>query len=315
MTNQFAKDVYEGLNSNPKCLPSKYFYDTKGSEIFVEIMKLPEYYLTRSEFEIFEKQSQKIIEAFQIKQNESIEIIELGAGDGYKTVELLKKMYSQFEFTYKPIDISKGALLNLEKNIKSELPDISMEPIQGDFFETLHELQANDTRKVVLFLGSTLGNMVDRVAKKFIESIAENLNKNDILLLGLDLIKSKEIVVPAYNDVKGITSSFNFNLLQRINNELDANFNLEYFEHAPEYSEETGIAKSFLKSTRKQTVVFDTLDFEIDFEKNEKIFTEISRKYDDSILQMLVKDSGFEISEKIMDEKKYFADYILKKEL
>ncbi|WP_196892205.1 L-histidine N(alpha)-methyltransferase [Aureivirga marina] len=314
MENQFAKDIIKGLKSRPKFLPSKYFYDKKGSEIFIEIMKMPEYYLTACEMEIFQKQSSKIIDAFKIEKGEKIEVIELGAGDGYKTIELLKELDKKHSFVYKPIDISIGALEQLEINVREKLPDLSIELIRGDFFQKLHELQQDNTKKIVLFLGSTLGNMEDEIATNFLVEIQKNLNKKDLLLIGLDLIKEERIVLPAYHDSQGITSSFNLNLLQRINRELHADFNLAKFQHEPEYSEKTGKAKSFLKSLEKQKIHFKDLDISIDFEKNERIFMEISRKYNDEILKNLLQKTTFQIKQKFLDSKQYFADYLLEVE-
>ncbi len=311
MKNQFAADIRQGLTSKNKFLPSKYFYDTKGSEIFIEIMNMPEYYLTNAEHEIFKNQALDLLKAFDIQEDEYFELIELGAGDGSKTIELLKALNGNFKFDYKPIDISSGALNQLKKNIQDELPNLKIDLEQGDFFEKLYELQSNKTKKIVLFLGSTLGNMEDTLARDFLAEISKNLNKKDLLLIGLDQIKEKGIVYPAYNDPNGITSSFNLNLLERINKEFRANFDLKYFEHRPEYSEKTGIAKSFLKSMKNQCVKIEDLDLTITFEKEEQIFMEISRKYNDPILKDLIENSDFRIKHKFQDSKKYFADYIL----
>lgn len=312
--NTFLKDVNDGLSQTPKYISSHYFYDKVGDKLFQQIMEMPEYYLTNSELEIFQEQSQQIIASFDIDKNVEFELIELGAGDGKKTQHLLEKLLTdQFKFTYIPVDISKNSLSVITERMKSLFPILKINPKQGDYFEVLDELFISDKPKVVLFIGSNLGNMDDEIATNFLKKIAAHLKVGEKLLLGLDLIKSREIVLPAYNDSSGITRDFNFNLLKRINEEMGANFNDAHFEHVPEYTEEEGIARSFLKSRIKQTVYIKDLDRSFEFDQDECIHTEISRKYNDEILQMIIGDSGLSITSKLMDRKSYFADYILSK--
>ena len=308
----FKKEVAQGLGTHPKTLPSKYFYNKKGDALFVEIMNLPEYYLTRSEMDIFKNKSLQLIDSFEVEPNNYFELIELGAGDGSKTKELLKKLDAHnYSFDYYPIDISANALTLLKKDINTVLPNVSVKTQQGDYFEVLNSLKESKNPKVILFLGSNIGNMTDEQASLFIYNLGNNLQEGDKLLLGVDLIKSKEIVLPAYNDSKGITAAFNLNLLQRINEELEGDFNLTNFEHLPEYNEKEGIAKSFIVSTTDQTVKIKALGASYHFVKGEKIHTEISRKYNDVLIDKIISDTDFTIGDKIMDSKKYFADYIL----
>lgn len=314
MNEQFKQDVLEGLSANPKFLSSKYFYDEIGDELFVEIMNMPEYYLTNSEFEIFSEKTPELIKAFEVKTDEKFQLIELGAGDGTKTKELLKSLINQnYNFDYVPIDISQHALDKLKKSLQNELPELTVCTQQGDYFKVLSSLKQGDERKTVLFLGSNLGNLKDDLSAKFLYQLGSNLNQNDRLLLGVDLIKSKEIILPAYNDAGEITAKFNLNLLTRINNELGGNFDVNNFKHKPEYSEEEGIAKSFMVSTKNQQVEINSLEKVFEFKKGEKIHTEISRKYNDEILAKIIENTDFTIENKILDSKEYFADYILKK--
>ncbi|APY12324.1 L-histidine N(alpha)-methyltransferase [Seonamhaeicola sp. S2-3] len=314
MTNTFKEDVRQGLEQTLKTLPSKYFYDKKGDALFVEIMNLPEYYLTRCELEIFQNKTNALIEALQLKTNTHFELIELGAGDGLKTKHLLKALKNQqFNFEYIPIDISTNALQLLQQDLNKTLPDVAVTPKQGDYFEVLASLKHNNKPKVILFLGSNIGNMEDVVAQQFIYNLGANLQKNDMLLLGVDLIKPEDIVLPAYNDSKGITAQFNLNILERINNELDANFNLNHFVHHPEYDENIGIAKSYIKSTKAQTVTIKAINASYNFNEGEKIHTEISRKYNDNLIKSIIANTDFTIEHKILDSKAYFADYILKR--
>lgn len=312
MIDQFNKDVDLGLRMSPKAIPSKYFYDKRGDELFVQIMKMPEYYVTRSEYEIFREQNQQIIESLKLMPEIYFELIELGAGDGTKTKELLCSLIDgNYNFDYMPIDISKHALNQLEDSLKKELPKVSVKPKHGDYFKMLEELKDSNHLKIVLFLGSNIGNMSDEEASAFIYKLGSNLKPNDKLLLGVDLIKSESIVGPAYDDAAGITKKFNMNLLSRINTELDGNFNLDGFVHKPEYSETDGIAKSFLQSTKNQTVKINGNKNTYFFRKGEKIATEISRKYNDAIVNEIIKETDFEIYGKLTDSKKYFVDYLL----
>ena len=310
----FLRDVNEGLSKDPKYISSHYFYDKKGDELFQQIMQMPEYYLTNSELEIFEEQTLAIIKSFNIDRKQEFELIELGAGDGEKTQHLLKTLLSEnFNFKYIPVDISQNSLSVITERMTNLFPHLNIEAQQGDYFKVLDELFISNKPKIILFIGSNLGNMPDDIATDFLSKIAMHLKVDEKLLLGLDLIKSREIVLPAYHDEAGITSDFNLNLLQRINSEMGADFDLENFEHAPEYSEDVGIAKSFLRSKKKQTVYIEELNKSFDFEKEECIHTEISRKYNDEILGNIIGDSGLEISTKLVDRKNYFADYILTK--
>lgn len=314
MLEQFRKDVEQGLGGFPKTLPSKYFYDKKGTELFVQIMNMPEYYLTRAEHEIFKEQKEELIEALEITPKQHFELIELGPGDGIKTKELLRKFYQGgYHFDYLPIDISQNALDQLEQNLSEELPGISVRKKHGDYFVMLASLRESHHPKILFFLGSNIGNMTDKRAAEFIYKLGSNLRPNDILFLGVDLMKPAEIVVPAYNDASGLTKAFNLNLLSRINRELGGEFDINMFSHQPEYSEETGIAESYLVSTIEQTVTLNGSARTFHFDKGEKILTEISRKYNDEIIHQIIRNTDFQITKKLTDRRGYFADYLLKR--
>lgn len=314
MIDKFKKDVEEGLSSNPKSLPSKYFYDKKGDELFVNIMHLPEYYVTRAELEIFTNKSNEIIDSLQLNKNVFFELIEFGAGDGLKTKKLLSLLdEKKYKFEYIPIDISQNVLDVLVNTLNKELPNVSVNPMQGDYFQVLDDLHNNKHLKIVLFLGSNIGNMPDKKAAKFIYKIGSYLNNNDKLFLGVDLIKEKAVVLPAYNDSQGITKEFNFNLLNRINDELDADFKIDNFKHEVEYTETEGIVKSYLVSDISQTVSINSIQKDFHFIEGEKVLTEISRKYSDEIINKLILKTDFNIIEKLSDSNMYFSDYILVK--
>ncbi|MGB5325643.1 MAG: L-histidine N(alpha)-methyltransferase [Pseudomonadales bacterium] len=312
---KFRDDVHQGLSKNPKQLPSKYFYNEKGDALFQQIMELPEYYLTRAELEIFSEQSVAIISQLGLKPYRHFELVELGAGDGTKTVELLKVLMAGcYQFDYLPIDISANALDLLEASISRVLPRLSLKKQQGDYFELLGQLKESIHPKVVLFLGSNIGNMNDEQAQGFLQKLSASLNVGDALLLGVDLIKSEDVVLPAYNDESGVTRAFNLNLLQRINDDLDADFCLQSFEHAPEYCENEGVAKSYLYSTRDQVVTIRQTGQSYAFKEGEKIDTEISRKYDDEVIQRIIAGSGLYVRTRFIDAEALFADYVLVKQ-
>ncbi len=310
----FQEHVDQGLNASPKYLSSKYFYDKKGDALFQQIMAMPEYYLTNSEMEIFTEQAKDIVSAFEMNPKETFEIIELGAGDGTKTIKLLAEIQEQnYLFNYLPVDISQNALDKLKDFLSIKLPRLQINPKQGEYFKVLEELLNSNKPKIILFIGSNLGNLSDKMANEFMNSLAGYLKKNDKVLLGLDLIKSADIVLPAYNDPAGITRDFNLNLLSRINRELGGNFVIENFSHQPFYSEKTGITKSYLRSEVTQTVTIDSLNQSFDFAKDELIHTEISRKYNEDILSQVLKGTDLSIIHKFTDRKGYFTDFLLEK--
>ena len=313
-TSQFDKDVYKGLTDFPKHLSSKYFYDAKGDGLFQEIMAMPEYYLTNSEYKILDKFKDEICRAF-FKDSNEFDLIELGAGDGKKTKILLRQLAAEgVPFQYVPIDISENALNQLEESISNELPSVKVMPLQGTYFETLEQLcTMQHRRKVIMFLGSNIGNLLHPQAVEFLMSIQELMNDDDLFFIGFDQKKDPQTILNAYNDSAGITERFNKNLLARINNELDANFDLDKFLHWEVYDPETGTAKSYLVSKENQTIHINGLDLTVAFKAWETIHTEISQKYDDNVVSWLADKAGMQISRIFSDENKFYKNYILKK--
>ncbi|MEO1433999.1 MAG: L-histidine N(alpha)-methyltransferase [Bacteroidota bacterium] len=304
----FAKDILDGLTQHPKKLSSKYFYDETGDRIFQEIMAMPEYYLTNAEFEIFEQHKARILEKIG---PEPFELIELGAGDGYKTKILLHHFLdAKANFTYRPIDISGSVLAQLEQSCASELPGLDVEPLQGDYFEVIKALQQEHdrVRKVILFLGSNIGNYTPDQAEDFLSKLSDNLEPGDLLFIGIDLKKAPNTIITAYDDPAGITERFNKNLLVRINRELCGNFDLEQFLHWATYDPITGATRSFLISTTDQTVQLQAINATIRFEAWESIDMEISQKYSLSEIHRLAKASGFEPLWDFTDAQGLFVD-------
>lgn len=311
MIHTFAKEVDEGLRGAVKSLPSRYFYDSKGDEIFVKIMNMPEYYLTNSELEIFHDQTSELISSFGMN-GDHFEVVELGAGDGLKVVKLLKQLNGS-NFTYAPIDISVNAVKKLKTRLLGEIPGLDFDGKQGEYFEVLDSLK-DVGKKVILFLGSNIGNLTDSRAHKFMMKISESMNALDKLLIGFDLKKDPKVIENAYNDPHGFTREFNLNLLCRINRELGGDFSINKFEHVPEYDDSTGVALSYLVSTEEQTIHIKATGASYKFRKGERIHTEISRKYDLKTIKKIAKDTGLIVKETFYDSRKFFIDVLFEKE-
>lgn len=307
--SQFALDTMAGLSKPQKTMMSKYFYDAKGDAIFQQIMAMPEYYLTRSEMEIFQDQKEEIFRQVCPK-GVPFNLIELGAGDGSKTKVLLKHFLKMgIDFTYYPVDISQNILEELVTMLKVEIPELDVRPLNMDYFVALQHMEQFTGRKnVTMFLGSNIGNFQEDHLEGFLTNLQRYFKPNDKLLLGVDLKKDPDIILAAYNDSHGVTASFNMNLLDRMNNELSANFDLTSFKHYAMYEPETGEARSYVVSLKEQRVRFDALDFEVLFELGECIHTEISRKYSVKKLQELSEKCGFVASKNFYDRKKYYVN-------
>ncbi|CAH0170546.1 L-histidine N(alpha)-methyltransferase [Chryseobacterium sp. Bi04] len=305
----FRPDVLNGLQSTPKKLSSKYFYDKIGDRLFQKIMAMPEYYLTRCELDIFKNKTNELADLL-IPEHEPFDLIELGAGDAMKSAYLLEYLVKKgADFTYMPIDISGNILSILYKKLSSQFPAMEVTCLEGDYFEMLQKVASlSDRRKVVLFLGSNIGNMSLEEAESFCLHLNKNLSSKDRVLVGFDLKKNPHIILDAYNDKEGITAAFNLNLLTRINNELEGNFDLEQFQHYQTYDPVSGACRSFLISLKNQKVMIG--DDSISFEEHELIDMEISQKFSAEQIRALGEKSGFTITGEIKDSKKWFVDSI-----
>lgn len=306
---QFAHDVQVGLSSRPKRLPSKYFYDETGDRLFQEIMHMPAYYLTRLEYTILDQYKGELLCLFNGK-GDSFNLIEFGAGDGLKTKLLLQHFSEQkAPFRYIPIDISGHVLQVLVRDLEQQLPDVTVEAVQRDYFQALSHLsKKTPARNVVLFLGSNIGNFAEEEAIRFLTAMGENLNGGDLALIGFDLKKNPELILQAYNDPAGITRSFNLNLLARINKELEASFALDKFQHWPTYDPESGEARSYLVSTTAQQVSIGALKQTFQFKAWESIHVEISRKYDTATIRRYATKAGFIVKQLYYDQDQYYVN-------
>lgn len=310
----FKQEVKDGLTASPKYLSSKYIYDKAGDKLFQDIMNMPEYYLTDMEYSILEHYKEQLANHFT-SNSKPFHLIEMGAGDGKKTKILLHHFTNnKLNFTFKPIDISQNALDLLEANLHVEIPELQVEPLQGTYFETLKTLNvATNERKVILFLGSNIGNLLHEQAMEFLTQVQEYMQPDDLLLIGFDQKKNPQTILNAYNDEAGITASFNKNLLVRINKELNANFNIDSFKHWETYNPESGTAKSYLVAQTPQEVFIEKLDLIVTFNAWETIHTEISQKYDDDTVHWLASKSNLKVIEKFSDKKNYYKNYLFVK--
>lgn len=306
--SQFALDVLVGLSAPRKRLYSKFFYDDRGSDLFTEITRQPEYYLTRCERDILTQHGSDI--AAHVG-SAPFNLIELGAGDGQKTRVLLAEFLAKnLDFRYVPIDISTGAMRHLVHRIDAEFPALSCEGLVSDYFlglRWLSSMQA-DRRNVVLFLGSTIGNFEPAEAQHFLVNLWCALNPGDLVLIGFDLKKPAPILTAAYGDSAGVTREFNLNLLRRINRELGGHFDLETFDHVPTYDPANGRMASFLVSLIDQSVMIDSLGKGFEFEAYEAIHTEFSHKFSRQDIRRLASSTDFEIAAEFLDSDGRFVD-------
>jgi len=299
------KEVLYGLSQLPKTLPFKYLYDKKGSELFEQICGLEEYYLTRTELEIMEKDAPEMASVI----GENCIIIELGCGNSEKTKLLLNNLKSIA--AYIPVDISKNTLKNFVDTLKTDYQDLKIIPICADFIRRLDipELNITHARKIVYFPGSTLCNISHNERYEFFKRIQDMCGHNGRLLISIDLIKDKSILENAYNDKKGITAAFNLNILSHINSALNANFNIDDFSHKAIFNEKDKQIEMYLISKSEQEVKIGNET--ILFNKDESILTEISSKYTIIEFEELISNF-FKLEEVWTDKNDNFGVLLLK---
>jgi dimethylhistidine N-methyltransferase len=309
LLSELASDTLKGLSAKPKFLLSKYFYDDIGSGIFQDIMKMPEYYLTDCEQEIFTTQKEQIVDAFT-KDVLHFDLIELGSGDGMKTKILLNSLIGgAASFKYIPIDISRKANNELVKSLAVEIPGLKVNAQTGDFFMVMKQLNGfSGLRKVILFLGSNIGNFNEYQVNMFLGQLSEFSHAGDKVMIGFDLKKSPEIIVNAYDDPHGYTRDFTMNHLARLNRELGADFNLGGFEQRTTYNPQTGSVKNYLVSIKDQVVHIENLEKSFRFKQWETIYMELSQKFDLETIETLAQNHGFRVEQHFTDKRNYFVD-------
>jgi len=316
-TEALALAVREGLRNDPKSLPCSLFYDDIGSKLFQKISELPEYYLTAAEHSIIFTYAEDLgIFCDSEPPGRPFRLIELGPGDGRKIFPLLHALLERpCTFTYEPIDISNGAITQLLKSLRAEFDETKLDvrAIVADYFSGLARVNIDrTTRNVIVWLGSSIGNLTDKEADEFLFRLWYNLNHDDVVIIGFDLRKNPAVIRDAYDDPGGVTREFNLNLLRRINRELGADFTPHAFDHRPIYNSKIHAMESWLVNREYRLVTIPTIREKFSFERGEKMLLEISRKYSEEEIEAFALRGGFAIEQTFYDEKRYFADSVWK---
>lgn len=299
-----ADDVYRGLTATPKSLPPKLFYDAVGSELFEEITRLPEYYLTRTELAILREHAGDIAQRTPSKAS----IIELGAGSAAKTRIILQALAERsMQVRYYPVDISSSALEGATKALRCELPSVRIVPTCADLGGDLRFLRNVPAPRLVLYIGSSIGNMDPEEAADFLGRVRARLGPGDAFLLGADLVKERRLLLAAYDDAAGVTAQFNLNLLARINRELGGHFDLRTFRHIALWNPKKSRMEIYLESEIEQRVRVDALDISVPFAAGERIHTENSHKYTVAGVRRMLRKAGFAPLAVWTDPRKWFS--------
>ena len=300
----FAEEISSSLIGNSKFISPKFFYDKKGSDLFEKICTLSEYYPTRTEIDILKNLSIELPSYL----DETFRLVELGSGASVKTRLILDVFTSLQDTTeYFPIDISEILTESSEQLLK-DYDGLHITGIIDTYEGGLEFLKNYDDKKnLIIFLGSSFGNFSPNAGREFLKKINSTMKSGDLFLIGLDLIKDKQILESAYNDSLGVTAQFNLNVLSRINDELDADFNLDNFLHYSIYNKEDQRIEMYLKSLVRQSIIISKSNLLLNLEKNELIHTEYSHKYSLDQIRELLESVGFKINHVWLDDKKYFS--------
>nr|WP_202537316.1 L-histidine N(alpha)-methyltransferase [Streptomyces sp. SID8350] len=292
-------DVLSGLTRHPKTLPPKWFYDARGSELFEEITRLPEYYPTRAEREILEDRSEEIAAVSGART-----VIELGSGSSEKTRHLLRAL-TGLE-SYVPVDVSESALTGAAESLLVDHPGLSVHALIADFTGGL-ALPGTPGPRLVAFLGGTIGNLLPEERAGFLHSVRSLLSPGDTLLLGTDLVKDEETLVAAYDDAAGVTAAFNKNVLSVVNRELGADFPLDAFDHVAVWNPEQRWIEMRLRARRALKVKIRELDLVVPFEAGEEVRTEVSAKFRPEDVREELAAAGLRLAQWWTDAEGRFA--------
>ena len=268
------RDVYDGLSATPKTLPPKWFYDSVGSDLFDQITRLPDYYPTRAEAQILREHSAEIAAA-----TEADTLVELGSGTSEKTRMLLSALRDHGSLRrFVPFDVDPTVLRSVGAALGTEYTGLEIEAVCGDFEEHLGKIPRGG-RRVIAFLGSTIGNLTAAPRAAFLAALADTMAPGDALLLGTDLVKDTDRLVRAYDDSQGVTARFNRNVLAVVNRELVADFDVEAFAHVARWNADEERIEMWLRATSPQRVQVNALDLTVDFTDGEEMLTEVSCKF------------------------------------
>jgi L-histidine N-alpha-methyltransferase len=302
MARALEADVRAGLGSTPKTLPPKWFYDDRGSELFDEITRLPEYYPTRTERGILLSHAADVAELTKADT-----LVELGSGTSEKTRFLLDALRDHGTLErFVPFDVSEQTLRDAAAAVAAEYDGVRVHAVVGDFEHHLGTLPRGGTR-LVAFLGSTIGNFAPEPRARFLTDLAAALAPGDALLLGTDLVKDASRLVAAYDDAAGVTAAFNRNVLTVLNRELNADFDPDAFAHVAAFDTDNEWIEMRLRSTRVQTVTIRALQLEVSFAADEAVRTEISAKFRRAGVEQELADAGFRLTEWWTDPAGDFA--------
>lgn len=304
LTSTIAEDVLLGLSAEPRRLPAKLFYDAAGSRLFEEITRTPEYYPTRTERAILEDHAAEIARA----AGANLTLVELGAGSASKTRVLISAILRrQLRLEFHPVDVSPAALQEALSSLNGDFTNLKVSPIVADYTDHVPRLDSLPGRKLVLFIGSTIGNFEPQQAVRFLQRVRRSLQPGDALLIGFDMVKDAQVLHAAYNDAAGVTAQFNKNLLARINRELDADFDLDEFNHVAFWNRRASRIEMHLESRVDQSVRVRDLNRTFHFSFGERIHTENSYKFTTSSIRKLVRLSGFKMEQTWTDPQEWFS--------
>jgi dimethylhistidine N-methyltransferase len=292
-------------------LPPQLFYDAAGSQLYELITELPEYYLTRAEREILDKHADAIVARASERAKGALRVVELGAGTASKTEALLRAVLRrQPSCLYVPIDVSPAAIEEAERRLHTNLPAVRVRPLVMTHHQALRSLCDVEPPQLVLFIGSSVGNLEDDQASALLLGLREALGPQASLLLGTDLRKSADVLLPAYDDAAGVTAAFNKNLLVRINRELGGHFDLDRFRHVARWNDAESRIEMHLASTVRHEVDIEQLDLRVRFDAGETIHTESSIKYSLPRVERLLVAGGFRLDTTFYDGERRFAVHL-----
>lgn len=300
--DDLSRDIFTGLTADQKFIPCKYFYDERGSILFEEICRLPEYYQTRTELSILEETCEAIMEPF-----EDGDLVELGSGANWKICRLIDAADTEGgNMRYVPVDVSESALVAASEELISRYKKLKVLGIVADF---IHHIGAipDDSSRLIIFFGSSIGNFDEVEGQIFLRNVADSMKPGDRFLIGLDMLKQKTVLEEAYNDSQGVTSEFNKNILHVINRELNADFDVSLFDHLAFFNVGKEQVEMHLVAKQETTVAIKDLDLSVTFEEGETVHTEICRKFTKESAVKMFSEAGLVVEQWFTDPKRWFS--------